>query len=51
MKLDTRSAQIMDHKDILQKTADKKETNKDSVCMLESPCLGKKIIKGLKNID
>lgn len=32
----------MEHKVVLQKIADKKETNKDSVCVLESPYLGKR---------
>lgn len=41
-KLDTRNAKFMDHTDILQKTEDKKEINKDSVCVLESPYLGKR---------
>lgn len=43
VKLDTRSAQFMEHKDILQKTVGKKKkTNEDSVCVLESPYLEKK---------
>lgn len=45
LRLDICNAELMDHKDILDKPEDKEETNTDSVYALERPYWRKKILE------
>lgn len=49
LKLDTKSEELMDYRDVFQEPEGKEEDNKDSACLCwKIPAEGKKILKRLK---